>query len=821
MKNIYRVDTSKLLNALVRDIVILVVVLAVLIVSSVSLAKEHLQNQEQERYNRYVYKSLEHIAKHFLNDFSFNLKRILLSENLLFYLKTQDREALYTRLKPQFDLLKEQIPELKILHIHRANGESFLRVHEPNKFGDNIAKRRPMLEEMHKNKTFMSGYETGLYANVYRMISPVFDEDGVYYGAVEVGLDPSFLVQTIQKITGFEGLYFINEDMKKLYKEPSLSEHFVLDGYRLQGSLSQKGKEIAAFLQTRTVMPQDEIVAFEGKEYFAHLILLKGFYGQESIKLLFFEELDRVNVFLNKTQIVVYVAIALVILVAIVLIYARVKKYQNQVTTIYMDKIEIIKDLQESLRLAVKGTHDGLWDWNLVTQEIYFSPRWKEMLGFKDDELKNIFETWKSRVHPDDLTEAVEKIEECHANPEAQYNIIHRLRHKDGRWVWVLDRGQTIFDKSGKAVRMVGFHTDISELKELEVRLENAKSQFDLFMKNAPYMVLIKNEKQEIVYRNAASFEEYENLLTKCEDEIRSLSKKALKEGVAEDVFEFEDKGTTYVFRALSFAITQVDTSIYTGEIYINISKEKLLAREIKLQNDVLIAQSRHAEMGEMISMIAHQWRQPLGVISMDVNNILADIELGTLKDESLQEELKSINEQTTHLSKTIDDFRNFFRRDKVQDYVSIEDVFMSAFNLIGKSLQNNEITIHNEFDGSLKAKVYERELQQVFINILKNAKEAMENNQTQNKRVTNKIYETPEGVVIEICDNGGGMDADVKEKIFEPYFSTKDEKNGTGLGLYMSKIIVEKHLCGSLSVVSSQDGACFKIVIPKEGSSK
>ncbi len=258
-----------------------------------------------------------------------------------------------------------------------------------------------------------------------------------------------------------------------------------------------------------------------------------------------------------------------------------------------------------------------------------------------------------------------------------------------------------------------------------------------------------------------------------------------------------------------------------TGEIvnYIGIKQEITeqmhLKEELKDKEEIMIAQSRHAAMGEMISMIAHQWRQPISIIGMVANNMLIDIELEEVSEEGYGKQARSILEQTEYLSKTIDDFRNFFRPEKGKDKVSIEKVFAEAEKIIGKSLENNSVALSVKCEKGIEVTTYSRELLQVYINLLKNAKEALVEYRPEDRRIDVVISDDAKNVVTTICDNGGGIDEAIMGKIFDPYFSTKDEKTGTGLGLYMSKTIVEKHLHGTISVENTEDGACLRVAIP------
>ena len=738
--------------------------------------------------------------------------------------------------------------------------------------------------------------------------------------------------------------------------------------------------------------------------------------------------------------------------------------------------VKVLEDKRVQYAYAINGTEDGLWDWNLEENKIYFSPNWKKMLGYKDKELKNEFETWKSRVHPDDLENASKEILLAQSDPDKHYRSIHRLRHKDGSWVWILDRGKTIFDSDLKPIRMIGFHTNITKLKELELELKekeyllqeaqrlskmgswkldlstndlrwsdeiftifnlnksnfiptyeaflecvhpddrelvneayldslktrkpyrithrllmqkgevkyveescetsfdtegkplvsigtvqditsqklledkltSLKQQFEQFMEYMPAHIIIK-EDAKVIYANTATttFFNKKTLLNKTikdlfpsnvVDELQTIEKEVLKEGKAEKVLEIiNDKSEKKVYRYMSFMIdtkekkkigivavditkeyqankeisrvlsafdrsnvSVVITNIAGDIEYVNPSwckitgytKEELLGQnprivksgyissesyqkmweeltqgrvwsselknrakdgsefwedstiipsfneagtidgyiafkleigdkirlkqELQDKEEIMIAQSRHAAMGEMISMIAHQWRQPISVISMDANNVLVDIELESVESDSLKSDITDIIKQTKYLSQTIDDFRNFFKPSKIKDEVLVSDVFQESFNVIVKSLENNNIEISNEFDSRTKVSIFSRELLQVFINILKNAKEALVEKRESDRKIFNKIYEDEASIIISICDNAGGIDISLLERIFEPYFTTKETKNGTGLGLYMSKTIVEKHLKGSISVHNNESGVCFEIRLPK-----
>lgn len=147
-----------------------------------------------------------------------------------------------------------------------------------------------------------------------------------------------------------------------------------------------------------------------------------------------------------------------------------VKSYNDMQDRIHHE-IERNRQLKDRMELALMGSNGGIWDWNIIENSVYFSPRWKEMLGYKDNELPNEISTWEDRVHPDDLEKTWKEVHENVAGKTKFYKNVHRLKHKDGHWVWILDLGKTLYDEYGKAIRMVGTHTDITEDKLMQLKL--------------------------------------------------------------------------------------------------------------------------------------------------------------------------------------------------------------------------------------------------------------------------------------------------------------------------------------------------------------
>ena len=243
-----------------------------------------------------------------------------------------------------------------------------------------------------------------------------------------------------------------------------------------------------------------------------------------------------------------------------------------------------------------------------------------------------------------------------------------------------------------------------------------------------------------------------------------------------------------------------------------NQKQYKLLAQKTKL-----------AAMGEMMENIAHQWRQPLSLITTASSGIKFQKELGMLNDELLIESVDRISSTANHLSQTIEDFRDFFRGDNAKSIFVINNSIEKTLNLLYMRIKTKEIKIIKSIQ-DVKIEGFERELLQVLMNILNNAIDVLEK-KSDERYIFIDIISEKDCIKIKIKDNGDGIDSEVIERIFEPYFTTKHKSQGTGIGLHMSQEIISRHMKGSLEVENSNfvyknksyRGAIFTIILPLE----
>jgi len=242
-----------------------------------------------------------------------------------------------------------------------------------------------------------------------------------------------------------------------------------------------------------------------------------------------------------------------------------------------------------------------------------------------------------------------------------------------------------------------------------------------------------------------------------------------------------------------------------------------MVARDITSQVEeerIYRMQMRQAQMGEMISMIAHQWRQPLAIINAITSRMRLEVMLSGEED-AFSDNLIKIEEQSTHLSQTISAYRDFFRPDKPKEYFDIFVLIHNAINLMDYMLKNNGIMIETVLKHNSNLLTYRNEILQVLIVLLKNALDAFVDKEIINGEIIITLDRDNDYCIIRISDNAGGIAHEVINKLFTPYFTTKTKNNGTGLGLYMSKMIIQDHCNGFLEVESKNNEAIFTIKLP------
>ncbi len=332
---------------------------------------------------------------------------------------------------------------------------------------------------------------------------------------------------------------------------------------------------------------------------------------------------------------------------------------------------------------------------------------------------------------------------------------------------------------------------------------------------NTRLFKLQNQEKLVLISRDITNRKIEEETLIRSEERFRSIINQVASqisfEGEYKEYFESISKNNT--------VIKENDNQKMIIKLEkINMKLEKMFKNEMdenKRKEALMIYQSKFVAMGEMIGNIAHQWRQPLSILGLIITNIEDMHKYNDVDEEVLANLIGKSRRLIDKMSQTIDDFRYFFKPKMDKESFSIYDSIFSTMELVEENFKFYKIKVSIENIDDFKAYGYKNQYSQVIFNIINNAIDALAESNIKNKKIDIGI--TSDGLynIVKIKDNAGGIDEFIAQEIFEPYFSTKLSKQGTGLGLYMARLIIEKNFNGSIKFNNADEGACFNISIP------
>ena len=290
----------------------------------------------------------------------------------------------------------------------------------------------------------------------------------------------------------------------------------------------------------------------------------------------------------------------------------------------------------------------------------------------------------------------------------------------------------------------------------------------------------------------------------------------------AAGVFYLGDKADNIINYNL-FVLAHIATVFVTGILFDEQKKYEerlhlMIKKEVKKnkkQQLLMLQQNRLAQMGEMINMIAHQWRQPLNHLSLINQTLYYQYTKEKLDDEKMESFKEKSDKTIRQMSSTIDDFRNFFKPEKNKQSFCINDVVDHVLDINAPMFSHHSIHVTFQSEAEYYAHGFPNELGQSILNILNNAQDALNEKEIPDKSIEILLFRQAETLILSFHDNAGGIPEEIISKVFDPYFSTKSNKNGTGLGLYISKIIIEEHMNGKIYISNKKNGACFKIYLP------
>ncbi|HEX9024734.1 MAG TPA: ATP-binding protein, partial [Geobacteraceae bacterium] len=274
----------------------------------------------------------------------------------------------------------------------------------------------------------------------------------------------------------------------------------------------------------------------------------------------------------------------------------------------------------------------------------------------------------------------------------------------------------------------------------------------------------------------------------------------------------YRDASGTTVFRTVISDITAFKKA--EAALRKETAERLRTMRELREKDRILLQQSRQTAMGEMIGNIAHQWRQPLNALGLIIQDLGLAYEMGEFTKKDLEASIARAMDIIFNMSRTIDDFRSFYRPDREKRWFNVCEVMARTVALLEESFREHRITIDMDAGEAPEIKGYQNEYAQVLLNILMNARDALLERGIDGPRVELRAWREKGRSVVTVCDNAGGIGEEIMDRIFDPYFSTKENGLGAGIGLFISKTIIEKKMGGRLTVQNNGSGAEFRIEV-------
>ncbi len=546
------------------------------------------------------------------------------------------------------------------------------------------------------------------------------------------------------------------------------------------------------------------------------------------------------------------------------------------------DRLNQLENIR--FRNIISGAQLGSWDWWLETNKVLFDEKWCEMLGLDHEKIEMDLSTWDSRVHPEDKEKCFEDIKNYLEGKTPYYQNIHRIKHESGGWVWILDKGIiSEYSKAGKAIRFTGSHLDITvekkeellkskifDIKEKYIEHNKDKQAFFNFVND----LLIKETESEYAFigeikldnkgheflktyaltdiswndetrkfykENAPRGLEFKNLDTLFGEVIKSkkylLTNEAPKHPKAKGIpfghppllkflgipFFHENKMIAMIGLANAKAGYSEKMMMELSPI-INLLSElthyHILEQELKNKNSQIQHNAKLVSLGTLAAGIGHEINNPLTIASLITRKFIKK----GINQEEIQVDLQKLGSALERISNIVKGLKSFSRNDHILEFKEF-----NMIDLINESVlmlkeiflkQNINMTLDVKLDNTSHTIMGNRgKIQQVLINILNNAKDALE--VTVSPKIEITIEESENDLLLIIQDNGPGIPEELLDKIFDPFFTTKDIQKGTGIGLSISQEIIQEHH-GEISVwADSNQGATFKIRLPKNKISK
>ncbi|QKF81271.1 PAS domain S-box protein [Halarcobacter ebronensis] len=464
-----------------------------------------------------------------------------------------------------------------------------------------------------------------------------------------------------------------------------------------------------------------------------------------------------------------------------------------------------------------------------------------EILGYEEEELLKL--DFSEITYDDDKDRSLLIYNQSKNKKVKNYNIEKRYLKKDGRIVWVEVFINHIIDDNGEFLYTLGFITDISKRKGIQDTILEQTKRMQLYLDIVDVAIVVLNRQGNItlVNRKTSEILNLEEFLLLGKNWFKNFVSQKDRDEQIEHFLDAMEKETN-IFEKIQYDVicsNGSDRTILWRRRYIYDENKRpsgmicsgedmtdylKLEEEKRRNEEILFNQSKLASMGEMLKNIAHQWRQPLSTISTAASGMKLQKDMNILTDKDFDMGMTAIVETSQYLSQTINELQNFFKVDNKIVKFTNTNLFSKVENFVLKNFSTYGIDLKIVNSQEFEIKAPFNELIQTIINLLNNSKDAFIEKKLENKVVIIENYLERDNFIFLIKDNAGGIDKKVMDRIFEPYFTTKHQKLGTGIGLFMVRDIIINRLKGRIEVYNEtieykdtkRDGAVFKIIVPK-----
>lgn len=461
--------------------------------------------------------------------------------------------------------------------------------------------------------------------------------------------------------------------------------------------------------------------------------------------------------------------------------------------------------------------------------------------------LRNAAQTIARVVHPDDAEGTREAWLDA-VRSGRPYQHESRIRNAEGSYRWHLSRANAERDDQGRIVKWYGFSTDINDLRETQEKLRSSEAALKLAVETTELgsfdldLRTWKGDWSDIAKRHygmdPAQEVDLDAVLSATHPEdrgrIAQIAHEAATPGGGE-VYSAEYRtiglkdgkqrwismrarvsrnGQGVPVRLVGACLDITDIIVAQNALKEEMSERLRAVEELRRQEQLLIRQGRFAAMGEMIANIAHQWRQPLNTLALIVQELPTFYEQNLFSKKYLETSVVRAMQVINYMSQTIDGFRNFFGPEKEKETFQAAEVLSRTVGILDAAFAELKLKLEVQADPEVTLYGSPNEYSQVILNIMMNAKDVLLERKVPEPKVVVRLFEEGGRSVLTITDNAGGVAPEIMERIFDPYFTTKGPDKGTGIGLFMSKTIVEKNMGGTLSVRNTAEGAEFRIEV-------